>query len=290
VGNAWKAVSRDREALDDFSTGGFYAVRHPIVPDHELLVLNSTFWSVNYKDTCSSTQGDPGLAELNWLAWKLYQLRMEKKTASLIMHIPPGIDAYTSSRSGSCGAITDMWQPKYMADFLKITQAYKDVLRDGYAGHMHMDDFRVLSDTTGAAVLEMHMVPAISPVYNNNPAFEIGSYKRSNGNLVDYAIVYLTNLADFKDQTQKQTVWKIEYSVDSGYNMLEYGPEGVLKILNAIRSDEQTRQRFIHYYAVQSPKPPSVDQSNWLIYSCAQTEMTNDAFRKCSCKNESGPQ
>jgi sphingomyelin phosphodiesterase acid-like 3 len=283
VAKEWKVLASDRAAMNDFATGGFYMVPHPSVPSQELIVLNSTFWSASYQDACGSTPGDPGAAELNWLAWKLYQVRVAKKTATLIMHIPPGIDAFYSARSGKCGTVTTLWKPAYVSAFLQTIEMYKDVLRDNYAGHMHMDDFRLISDSSGAPFLETHVVPAISPVYGNNPAFEIGLYAKSNGQLTDYAVVYLANLADFKEGAQKKPVWPVEYSVDSGYRIAEYGPQGAKKIADAIRSDPKTRAQYMKFYAVKSSKTPSVNDDNWLIYACAQTQITADAFAKCSC-------
>lgn len=287
VAREWKAVAANSLASRDFADGGYYALPHPTVPRHELIVLDTTFWSANYEDACSKTPGEPGTAELNWLRRKLQQLRREKKTASLIMHIPPGIDGYNSARAGSCGQVTSLWKPSYSSDFLQIIEANKGLLRDGYAGHMHMDDFRVVTDKTGKPFFQMHMVPAISPVYNNNPSFEIALYNKSNGNLLDYAMVYLTNLADFNQSNQKQPVWSVEYAVDSGYQIQAYGPEGAEKIIQAIRTDEKTRAQYIHFYAVESPKPPSVNEKNWLSYSCAQSEIMPDAFEKCSCRTSS---
>ncbi|MBZ5505885.1 MAG: metallophosphoesterase [Acidobacteriia bacterium] len=282
----WKGVASDKEAYRDFAAGGFYAAPHPTVPNHELLILNSTFWSASYNDACSPIPTDPGSAELGWLTWKLYLLQLKKKTATLIMHIPPGIDAYNSSRSGACGPAISLWNPKYATNFLQIIATFKSILRDGYAGHMHMDDFRVIRDLAGKPFFEIHSVPAISPNYNNNPSFEIGIYRRSDAGLVDYAVIYLANLASFKDaKSAVLPSWLIEYSVNSEYHIPEYGPEAAMKIAVAIRSDENMRSQYLRFYNVQSAKPASVTTNNWLSYSCAQTELTQEAFSQCSCKN-----
>jgi sphingomyelin phosphodiesterase acid-like 3 len=285
IAKDWKETASDSETYRDFAAGGFYAVPHPTVPNHELLILNSTFWSASYKDACSPAPTDPGAAELAWLTWKLYQLQLAKKAATLIMHIPPGIDAYNSSRSGGCGPVTSLWSPKYTASFVQIIATFKGILRDGYAGHMHMDDFRIIKDLADKPSLEIHSVPAISPIYNNNPSFEIGIYRKSDAALVDYAVVYLANLASFKDSTPVLPSWLIEYSVDSGYRVPEYGPQAAMKIAEAIRSDEHVRSQYLRFYNVQSTKPASVTTDNWLGYSCAQTELTPEAFSQCSCKS-----
>ena len=52
-------------ALKDFAIGGFYAVPHPTVARHDMIVLNSIFWSAKYWDNCNRKAGAPG-AVASW--------------------------------------------------------------------------------------------------------------------------------------------------------------------------------------------------------------------------------
>src|SRR5262249_4645894 len=165
LGRDLPVVARDPQALRDFAIGGFYVTPHPTVPKHDIIVLSDVFWSHSYRDNCDPNGGDPGAAELGWLEWTLYQQKLAGRSASLVMHIPPGIDAYSSSR-GACPASTrGFWQVPYAERFLALAAAYKDVLRGSYAGHTHMDDFRVVPDAGGAPILATRIAPAVSPIF-----------------------------------------------------------------------------------------------------------------------------
>ena len=103
VGELWAAHSAHPEAFADFGVGGFYVVPHPTVQDRDLIVLNTVLWSTNYQNRCNPAGGDPGAAQLAWLEWTLYRTKLRGRTASLLFHIPPGIDSYYSSHgSGTC--------------------------------------------------------------------------------------------------------------------------------------------------------------------------------------------
>ena len=56
----------------------------------------------------------------------------------------------------------------------------------------------------------IHIVPAVSPVYLNNPAVEIGWYDKSNGELRDYAPLYL-------DLGNPKPAWATEYIFTRAY-------------------------------------------------------------------------
>ena len=58
---------------------------------------------------------------------------------------------------------------------------YRGVVRQIYAGHIHRDDFRVFPNRDGNPLVPVHVNPAVSPVYFNNPAVEIGWYDKRTG-------------------------------------------------------------------------------------------------------------
>src|SRR5437763_16917609 len=97
-----RAIARLPQALRDYMMGGSYAVAHAKVPKHDIVVLSDVFLSQKYRDACGQTGSDPGSAELAWLEWTLYQARRAGRTVSLAMHIPAGVDCYSSSRPNAC--------------------------------------------------------------------------------------------------------------------------------------------------------------------------------------------
>jgi sphingomyelin phosphodiesterase acid-like 3 len=283
VGELWAGQSAHPEAFADFGVGGFYAVPHPTVPNRDLIVLNTVLWSMNYQNRCNPAGGDPGAAQLAWLEWTLYKTKLRGRSASLLFHIPPGIDGYASSHgSGTCRAdVTPLLKEAYEKPFLALLERYRDILQIGYAGHTHMDDFRVVA-SGGEPILLTHITPAISPIYQNNPGFGLVLYDRASGDVLDYATVYLTNLADAG--RGEPASWTIEYVFRDAYGYSAYEPRTAALLARSIRAEAAVRDEYITFYPVTTASSdPPIDQQNWLAYACAQTEFTAEAFAACYC-------
>ncbi len=191
LSNEWQAVGGN--ANRDFLSGGYYAARHPTVASQELIFLNTSLWSRLYTPSTSLTDPNAGEAEMNWLASKLDEVRAQHRTASLVMHIPPGIDAYaTLTMEARARAIHPCCFGKkpFLDSFIAVINSHKEILRDSYAGHTHINDFRIFTDATGIPYFQTNIAPSLSPDHHN-PEFEIGVYDKANGSLVDYAVEYL---------------------------------------------------------------------------------------------------
>ncbi|MEM7026068.1 MAG: hypothetical protein AAF637_26350, partial [Pseudomonadota bacterium] len=284
VGELWSARSAYPEAFEDVGIGGFYAVSHPTVPDRDLIVLNNIFWSERYDDRCGPAGGDPGAAQMAWLEWMLYRTERRGRTASLLLHIPPGINALGSVQgAGTCrDRVAPYLKEAFARRFLALVEQYRGILRDSFSGHTHMDNFRVLSSAAGEPLLLTHITPSVSPISKNNPAFGLVLYDRTNGDLIDYATAYLTNL---KDAGQGEPAkWAIEYTLHGAYGYDRYDPRTADALAQAIRSDATVRDQFITFFPVETSAPdPPIDQQNWKAYACAQTELTVEAFADCYC-------
>ena len=111
------------------------------------------------------------------------------------MHIPPGLNGYQTAESVKAGgpAIT-FWQPELTSRFLQLVGEYRSLIQAVFAGHTHMDDFRVIS-RDGQPALFIKIAPAVSPIYGNNPSFQVYQYDRDSGVIQNYQTYFLTNLA-----------------------------------------------------------------------------------------------
>lgn len=109
-------------------------------------------------------------------------MKRENATATLVMHIPSGIDAYSSTRA--CG-FSSSPVPYFAAGsgdaLANILQRYPDQVRAIFTGHSHMDDFRVLSDSGGKPFAYERVIPSVTPFFRNNPGYQIYSYERATG-------------------------------------------------------------------------------------------------------------
>ena len=257
-------------ALASFGRAGNYALPHPTAPNDEFVVLNSNLWSANNPQACGETDPDPG-GQFQWLGEVLNRVKHAGGTATLIMHILPGIDAMRSSGGAPRTFWTDRCTQKLIA---KLTD-FRGVVREFYAGHIHRDDFRLLPDREGHPLLAIHIVPAVSPVYFDNPAVEIGWYDKSNGELRDYATQFLS-LGD------PQPAWATEYVFTRAYgrprpNLVAL--EDLCREIHEGNPNSGVGKQYANYYGAGMNL--FLTRDNWLNYSCAQTEITLARFVEC---------
>jgi hypothetical protein len=263
IAKSLPALAADPQATRDFAAGGNYAVRHPKVANHLFLVLDSVFWSTRYRNACGAAGGDPGSAQLAWLEWQLFQARLKGQTASLVMHIPPGFNPFESTAA----APAPFWVDSYRDRFLALAAAYAPVLVAGYAGHTHMDDFRVVSTPAGAS-LPIRVTPSVTPLFGNNPSFSVMRYSTADARLLDYTAYALQGGA-----------WRREYSFSQTYGRAAYSASNLTALSGAIRAGGAARASYARFYTSGAKSP--ISDGNVLIYVCAQTQMLPADFAAC---------
>lgn len=268
---------KSAEARTTFELGGFFSVPNPVVANHDFIVLNSVFWSTSYS-SCTPNQGDPGGAELDWLSWKLYSARILHHTVTLVMHIPPGMNAYSSSQTGKCNNAVPMWQDQYSTRFLALMQTYSDIVQFVFAGHTHMDDFHVSGGDK--PWLPIRITPAISPLFKNNPGFSVLSY--------DLKTAMPTDLKTFFIPLSSSTAqWVEEYQFSVAYTGSAFDASGIAKVVQGIRTGGPALGVYEKYYAGSTPSP--ITSSNWPFYSCAQSQFTEADYGNCVCSTSTQP-
>jgi sphingomyelin phosphodiesterase acid-like 3 len=259
------------EAKATFRLGGFFSVAHPTVANQDIVVLNSVFWSASYA-SCTPKPGDPGEAEIEWLGWKLYAARLLHRGVTLVMHIPPGMDGYSSSKGGKCTNAVSFWQDKYATQFLALMKTYSDVVQLAFAGHTHMDDFRV--SPGGAPSLPLRIAPSVSPIFNNNPGVSVLSYNLKTAAVSDIATFYLA-LSSATPQ------WAKEYQFSAAYGVSDFSAASLSTVAARIRTGGAALTTFENNYAVSAASP--INSSDAPFYSCAQTEFTTANYTTCVC-------
>lgn len=287
ISEQWATISQQPEAFGNFPVGGFYKVRHPTVPDHDIMVLNSIFWSIKYQDHCAPSRPNPGDGMMAWLHWELFQSTINGRTATLLMHVPPGINAYSTTRGfGGCkDRTTSFWQDAYTTGFLKLLQTYRGVVTNVFAGHTHMDDFLVVKVAHGDAQIPVQITPSVSPIFDNNPGFKVVLYDKGDGDVLNSATFRLANLEQASQG--KNPRWQLEYVADTAYGLSDLSGQSLRTLASKIVTDENIRSAFIKYYAVEAPPgdDPMTEQ-NWQAFACAQTTVTSSAFENCYCSQD----
>lgn len=270
VRDIWKPLVRSRSFDRRFATGGYYHADVPALKNVRIIALNTNFFSTKYTNPCGTAGADPGARQLEWLDAELDLARDEGKHVWLLFHIPPGIDVYDSEEwGGSCPNVKaqTFWKDQYQQPYLAIAAAHRDTILGSFAGHTHQDEFRF------AAGDFIHITPSVSPVFGNNPAFEIVDVTR-RGEVAGYVAHHLPNVTP---------PWSREYSFDTAYAKPGYNAATLTELEAAIGSDVATRTKYFDYYSSGVAKPSATALAAWRGYWCGLRQLTGAAFATCYC-------
>jgi sphingomyelin phosphodiesterase acid-like 3 len=240
-----------------------------------VIAVNSVYFSPIYQNACSEGDADPAMEEMRWLGSELAQARDNKDKVWLIFHIPPGIDGYATSHSKESRPekTAFMWKPVYTEEFQKLLKQYHNTVTVSLAGHEHMDDFRLISNSL------VLMTPAVSPVFKQNPAFRVVSV-RPDGALSDATTYYLSNLADILNGMAPE--WKLEYSFASTWGLSQLDFKNFSKLYREIEAKSAVRDRWSTLYSVSHPQGNTITRQTFPQLFCATGNATEANFEACS--------
>ena len=265
ITNEWNVLKGHPEALKTMAEAGYYELPHPTLANTEFIVINDIYWSNRYSnDSCHSEPNDvAGGEELSWLKGRLADAKSNSQKVQLIMHIPPQTDVF-----GTLKAMTKpdgkkpgkfFWGTENEDNFTKLMRDYSDTVDFIFAGHTHMDDFKLMKDANGKPFLITHICPAVSPIRYNNPGFQVMEYDKETGAIKDMATYYLKNLDTAKGVRGGK--WELEYDFDKTYRMKGYNLGSLEALTEKIDSDEGTRSKFAKYYPVSAEE--TIKPDDW---------------------------
>lgn len=140
-------------------------------------------------------------------------------------------------------------------------------------GHTHMDDFRIIG-TKEAPLVVSKLVPSISPIFRNNPAFQVYRFDGSTGAISTYQTYYLANLSAAGRPTKLEDLqWSLEYEFRAAYRQERLDISAVSSI--ARLADEQVDPGYL--YAL-------------LLGECSARLRSNDAagLQLCNPQHDAG--
>lgn len=268
--DVWSSIVQSRSFDRRFPTGGYYHADVPTLKNVRVIALNTNFFSTNYKNPCGKPGPDPGLQELAWLDAELLLARAERKRVWLLFHIPPGMDVYdTLQYGGACPTLTaqTFWKDEYLQKYLRITAAHRKTIAGSFAGHTHQDEFRI---ATGDFI---HITPSVTPIFGNNPAFEVVDVER-DGDITGYKAWHLPDVT---------LPWKYEYSFDEAYGKPAYDTASLTELAASIGTDAATREKYFDFTTSGRAKSSAAAIAKWQGYWCGLTKMAGSAFTTCYC-------
>jgi sphingomyelin phosphodiesterase acid-like 3 len=272
-----------------FSQLGDYNIELPAPFEHKrLIVLQDIFESKKFT-TCDGTPDKSATSkQIEWLRTQLAAAKAKGEHVWVMAHIPPGIDAYSTFTKGASvctnGDPTLFLNSSALGDTLVD---YASTISLGLFGHTHMDEMKLLHNAAGQSV-PIKLVPSITPVNGNNPAFTIAKVDPHTATLVDYTVISASN------KTGIATTWTKEYTYSSTYKQPDYSSASVNKLMVDFTTDKagtnplsQSYQTF--YFAgsaelgVSANLKAAAMQLIWHGYACSMTEMDPTTFRTCAC-------
>jgi sphingomyelin phosphodiesterase acid-like 3 len=279
----------DAAGLDFDRLWQSYGNYSALVGGIRVLSVNTNFLSARYRNACGSADGDPGQATLAWLEAELAAAEAARERVWLLYHIPPGIDGYATLRQGACpGKMIPMWRPAYAEAFAALMREYSDVVAASFAGHTHMDDFRLLGDAGGHYGFAL-ITPALSPIFGQNPAFRVLAYDEE-GRIVDQTTLGLANLTEASSVDNTPPQWRAEYTFSQYWNLPWVDVATLESLYSAITQVPGQRERWQTIFAVSSPVywAPFSGQARQLAqalraFHCASGNVGPTDYAQCYC-------
>ena len=281
----WKVFFKDKDNskafLATFPVGGYYTVLPQNISPHRLIALNTIFWSIKYKNACGNPQEDPGQKQLQWLKVQLQHAATNKEKVWLVYHIPPGINPYSTVKANSTEAFTkaiSYWDTDFTNQYMELMAKYSSVIVLSLVGHIHMDNFELVREKfTSNPVSFVHFTPSISPIFGNNPSFELITYDPDSYTLIDYETHYMD-----LGTASKVAKWKPEYRFSTAYNQPLISIESLQSIYQRMQKGLGNDQKnYIQYYNVDNTASPNINEKNWPVYWCAIGNITESQFLNC---------
>jgi sphingomyelin phosphodiesterase acid-like 3 len=160
--------------------------------------------------------------------------------------------------------VTTLWNNSANQTFLNLVHYYASSIHAAFAGHIHMDDFRVIYlDSVPLSYIIIN--PAISPLYGNNPAFKLNQW-----------VQYLS----INQQAQN---WGEEYNFQNAYQINGINAVSLTGARVKILTDSVYRNRYIRYYTANNPNSQEITQSNWKAFWCGTGWLDRKGYAGCYC-------
>lgn len=270
-GNWLKTPANKTSFAATYPIGGYYTVVPPETQNTRIISLNTILFSPKHTTTGPN---DAAAKQLEWFESQLKAAKEKNEKVWLLLHIPPGTNVYSTIHKKE---YKSFWQPPYNDKFIQLLTTYSSILKAGYAGHTHMDDFRLVFDRDRKpiqAIAFVRICPAVSPQFGNNPAFQHLTYDPAAFSLINYEVYYLdVGLPD-------PSKWEKEYDFNKTYGQPAVNPAALQAVYYAIKDNQQTRTYYMNYYDVNHRV--SLNDQSWKTYWCGIGNLQERDFGKCN--------
>jgi len=258
-----------------YFAGGYYQAQ-PSPSEVLFICLNTVLFSVHWS---SEGAEDAPTKQLDWLEHTLADAAFQGKKVWILMHVPPGADVYgtVTTYMDENGQVSDadmLWKEEYQKRFLEIIRTHKDTVAASFAGHTHMDEYRMVQKAGGNIAETILFSPSVSPQYGNNPGFKVFTLSTADWDLQDYRSVV------YPFETPKPA-FETAYTFTSAYDLNSPLETALVGLVPELVVDETRRKQYIHYYYSGHDAGNPINDTNWPAYWCAIWTMSKDDYIGC---------
>jgi sphingomyelin phosphodiesterase acid-like 3 len=145
-----------------FGRNGYYSAALP-VPGLRLVVLDTVLFSSRYRGNCGRGDGAAVERQMAWFAGALARTRARNV---VMMHIPPGYDAFSTEYVGGLVALPFL-NAEENRRLIAALSTSRDRVVYAIAGHTHHFDLRI------AGGVPVVVFGSLSPIFGGDPAFYV---------------------------------------------------------------------------------------------------------------------
>lgn len=265
VARAWAPLVDRRNAaprfLQTFPRDGFYTATLPVHGLHAV-VIDDVFWSPRYHSGCGPSGGISGtaLAELD------RALPRGGQPAWLFLHIPPGIDAFSTTHLTHRLAVVPFLDPGPRGELVRLAGDPARHVALIVAAHTHKFAYRII-DVSGSDPVPMLLVPAISPIFGNAPSFLTADVAADG------------TVSNVEERSYVHRAWHDVGGLPA-LGVRELTGSALRALQGRLAADRNLRARFDALY--NGDAPPEINEGNWRGYWCAATAFSAADFRACT--------
>jgi len=276
-----------------YPQGGQYEAALPGA-NVRLLALNSIFLTPHAPSASSGAtpgatsgatseaSGGAAREQLDWLESRLSAAAQDGARVWILLHTPPGVDVFATRKANpgavSPGPVVPLLREEHLARLRAILLRHQDHVAAMFAGHIHRDDFRLFRAETGAAVVTF-VVPAISPVYADNPAYKILTYDPVTLTIQDSIVHYLD---------PGPGTWQVGQVFSRAYGPGELSPQRMDQLWADVRGNPGIRNHYATAYAAFRT-PIEISDQNFPYYSNAIGYLDGASYRRAFLEHRGAP-
>jgi len=278
--------------LRDFPHEGDYDIALPRPMNKtRLIVLQDIFQSSTYRTCAGANDRQAAKTQIAWLTEHLAAARAHGEQVWVMAHIPPGVNVPSTFRRNRDACSAHPAKMFLSSGALPDTLArFSDVVRLAIFGHTHNDEIRLL-EANGCgprqepcAAIPAKLVPSITPVHGNNPAFLVATVAASTATLIDYSV-----FAD-NNKTGIGADWSLEYRYSDAYGLPDFSAASVERLVAGFANDkggvDAPSRDYRRWLSPGGSNGRDVMLKHiWPAYVCSLTIYTEAAFHECACSD-----